>query len=98
MSNWEIAEFVVTVGAEDEFEKRVRDALPIFEAADGFLTLTLDRAVDKESTFLLLIEWTSVAHHTEIFTTTEGFDTFVASVSPLYAIEPRVYHTSRVIG
>ncbi|GAA2234259.1 antibiotic biosynthesis monooxygenase [Herbiconiux moechotypicola] len=92
-TKWEIAEFVVTPGSEEKFAELVELSLPIFEAAEGFHSLTLDRAVDKDSTFLLRIEWETVAHHTEIFTASEGFTVFVDRVTPLYAEPPRVYHT-----
>jgi quinol monooxygenase YgiN len=98
MSNWEIAEFSITAGREDEFEKRILDSAPIFAAAEGCTALRLHRAVDARGRFLLLIEWDSVAHHTEKFTATEGFRTFVGRVTPLYAAEPRVFHTAAVPG
>ena len=98
MSNWEIAEFSITTGEEDEFERRVLDSVPIFTAAEGCRALRLHRAVDVPGRFLLLIEWVSVAHHTDKFTATDGFRTFVATVSPLYAADPRVFHTTAVPG
>jgi quinol monooxygenase YgiN len=98
MSNWEIAEFSIAKGQEREFERRVLDCEPIFTAADGCRALRIHRSVDVPGRFLLLIEWDSVAHHTERFTATEGFRLFVESVSPLYAAEPRVFHTAPVPG
>lgn len=98
MSNWEIAEFTITEGREDEFAQQVLLSLPIFKAAEGCTALQLQRAVDMPGRFLLLIEWDTVAHHTEIFTATEGFTTFVDRVTPLYAAEPRVFHTEVIEG
>jgi quinol monooxygenase YgiN len=98
MSAWEIAEFSVTAGGEDEFEKRVLASAPIFAAAEGCTAMQLQRSVDVPGRFLLLIEWDSVEHHTEKFTATEGFATFVGAVSPLYAAEPRVFHTTAIPG
>jgi quinol monooxygenase YgiN len=98
MSNWEIAEFSIAPGKEDAFERQVLDSVPIFTAAEGCRALQLQRAVDVPGRFLLLIVWDSVAHHTEKFTATQGFTTFVDSVSPFYAAEPRVFHTAPVPG
>ena len=98
MSNWEIAEFSIAAGQEEEFERQVLASEPIFAAADGCRALRLHRAVDVPGRFLLLIEWDSVAHHTDRFTTTEGFRVFVESVSPFYAEPPRVFHTAAVPG
>ena len=98
MSNWEIAEFTITPGQEDEFAQRVQAAEPIFAAAEGCTALQLQRSVDVPGRFLLLIEWDSVEHHTEKFTATEGFRTFVDSVTPCYAADPRAFHTAVVPG
>jgi quinol monooxygenase YgiN len=98
MSIWEIAEFSIAPGEEGEFEQRVLDSAPIFAAAEGCTAFRLHRAVDVAGRFLLLIEWDSVEHHTEKFTATDGFATFVAAVSPLYAAEPRVFHTTALPG
>ena len=98
MTNWEIAEFSIAEGQEREFERQVLASEPIFAAADGCRALRLHRAVDVPGRFLLLIEWDSVAHHTERFTATEGFRGFVDAVSPLYAAQPRVFHTAAVPG
>ena len=60
--------------------------------------MKLQRAVDVPGRFLLLLEWDTVAHHTEIFTATEGFRTFVDSVAPMLATPPRVFHTAEIAG
>jgi quinol monooxygenase YgiN len=98
VSIWEIAEFSIISGDEDEFERRVLDSEPIFAAAEGCTALRLQRAADVPGRFLLLVEWESVAHHTDKFTTTDGFAAFVGAVSPLWAAEPRVFHTAAVPG
>lgn len=98
MSIWEIAEFDIAEGEQDTFESTVLASQPIFAAAQGCTAMRLQRAVDVPGRFVLLLEWDSVAHHTEIFTATEGFAAFVASVEPLFASAPRVFHTAAVPG
>jgi quinol monooxygenase YgiN len=93
MSIYEIAEFTITPGESENFAAQVKESVPIFQAAEGCLGLRLERAVDVADRFLLVIDWETVEHHTKVFTTTDAFDAFVAAVSPLYAEDPRVYHT-----
>jgi quinol monooxygenase YgiN len=98
MPVWEIAEFAIEPGKEERFEKTVLEFASVFEGFEGCTALQLQKSVDVDSRFLLLIEWESVEHHTEKAPTTDGFKAFVAAVEPLYAEAPRVYHTQVVEG
>ncbi len=93
MSIWEIAEFSIRPDQDDDFAAAVKTSLPIFQEAEGCLALMLEKSVDVDHRYLLRIEWESVEHHTERFTVTNGFRTFVGRVSPLYDTDPRVYDT-----
>jgi quinol monooxygenase YgiN len=97
MTVWEVSQLVVGQGTEDEFESTIRSHLPILKEAEGCLDVKLLRAVDKEGTFLLFIEWQSVEHHTEVFLKTEGFATFSGAVTPFLTEPPAVLHAVKVI-
>jgi quinol monooxygenase YgiN len=93
MSIHEIVELTITPGESENFAAAVKESVPIFQAAEGCLSLRLEQSVDVADRFLLFIEWETLEHHTEVFAKTAGFDTYVARVSPLYGGEARVYHT-----
>ncbi len=97
MTIWEIAVFDIRLGMEDAFEEQVRASVPIFQAAEGCRSFEVHRSLEVPGRFALHIEWDSVEHHTVIFTKTEGFDVFVASVSPYFASDPVVDHTERIL-
>jgi heme-degrading monooxygenase HmoA len=92
MSVWEITEMQVAQGKEDEFVHTFQSNLSIVKNAEGALDCKLLRGVDKEGAFLLLIEWESVEHHTEVFTKSEGFTTLGAAVAPFLTAPPEFFH------
>src|ERR1700691_1444835 len=57
----------VTAGQEAAFERAFGEAKTIIAAMPGFRSLTLSRCVEREDTYLLLIEWDRLEGHTEGF-------------------------------
>lgn len=98
MSVWEIADFSVKQGEESAFEAAVLASIPLFKRQEGCLDFQMLRSVEDSAKFTLLIEWESVAHHTEIFASTEDFKTFVESVAPFLAGDVTVDHAERFVG
>jgi heme-degrading monooxygenase HmoA len=97
MAVWEITEMQVAQGREDEFVHTFQSHLSIVKNAEGALDCKLLRGVDKEGAFLLLIEWQSVEHHTEVFTKSEGFTTLSTAVAPFLTAPPAVFHGAIVL-
>ncbi|MCW2646408.1 MAG: antibiotic biosynthesis monooxygenase [Pseudonocardiales bacterium] len=98
MAVWEIAQLTVGQGKEDEFESLFRSNLQILKKADGCLDVKLSRAVDRKGTFLLLVKWQSVEHHTELFVQSDGFAKFTGLLAPLFSAPPDPFHVVEVIG
>ncbi|MBS1894923.1 MAG: antibiotic biosynthesis monooxygenase [Actinobacteria bacterium] len=59
----ERAELVVEAGREAEFEAALPKAMEILASAPGGRVLAIGRCVEKPSSFVLLMEWESVAVH-----------------------------------
>ena len=97
MAVWEIAEVRVAQGREDEFESTFRSLLPILGNADGRLDVKLLRGMDKAGAFLILVEWQSVEHHTEVFRNSEAFSEFSEALGSLLAAPPTPFHAIKVI-
>lgn len=98
MTVWEIAVFAIKQGQEFTFETTVLASIPLFERQEGCLDFQMLRSVDDPTRFTLLIEWESIAHHTEIFASTEDFKTFIDSVTPFLAADAMVDHAERFVG
>src|SRR5262245_46742771 len=63
----EIAQIDVKPGTEAEFEKGVKQAVPIFKRAKGCRGMELRRSVEKPSRYRLFIGWDTVENHTVDF-------------------------------
>jgi len=60
----ERAELIIQAGREEEFEAALPRAVEILESAPGSgRVLAIGRGVENPSTFVLLMEWESVALH-----------------------------------
>ncbi len=67
-------------------------ALPIIEGAAGCRGASVRRQLEDPSTFLLLVEWDSVAAHMEGFRQSPAFAQWRSLTHPFYAETPSVTH------
>jgi quinol monooxygenase YgiN len=79
-------------GEEDRFETVLDEALEVISAADGCGAVRVLRGVESPSTYLLLVEWSSVEAHTEGFRGSERFARWRQLVSPFWVELPVVEH------
>lgn len=88
----ERAELPVIEGREEEFATAMQDrGLALLGSAKGSGTVRFGRGVESPSTFILLIEWTSVQAHMD-FRDTEEFGEFASITRSFYADAPRMEH------
>ena len=57
----------ITDGREVQFEQAFREAAVIISSARGFQRLRLERCVEDQSRYLLLVQWEHREDHTEGF-------------------------------
>lgn len=91
----ERAELPVTPGQEGEFERQFASGASRLRGAKGCRGVSLARGVESPSTYLLLIEWESLAAH-QAFAATEGFAAFVGLIRPCLAGKPNTAHFASV--
>jgi heme-degrading monooxygenase HmoA len=90
----EHAFIAVLPGAESDFESVLPEALAVLSAAPGCSSVRILRGVERPSTFLLLVEWESLAAHTEGFRSSEAFTRWRALIGPYLDGQPEVEHFS----
>jgi quinol monooxygenase YgiN len=88
----EHALLAVTPGHESAFEAAMAQALVIITSAPGCHGATVSRQLEDPSQFLLLVQWESVAAHTEEFRSSELFEKWRALTHPFYVERPVVTH------
>lgn len=93
----EIAEISIRQGEEDAFIRGVRAAVPVFQSATGFRSLTLRRCIERPSVFRLMIEWDRIEDHTIGFRQSDGFLRWRELVGAHFAEAPIVDHSHTVL-
>lgn len=92
----EIAQFDISNGKELDFEKGVQTALPLFQAAKGFRSLSLTRSIEFPSRYRVLIEWETLEDHTIAFRSSDAFPKWRELVSHTFAAPPSVEHVETI--
>ncbi|VXC00868.1 antibiotic biosynthesis monooxygenase family protein [Nocardioides sp. AX2bis] len=87
----------VRPGEEAAFEAALAEAVPLISAAPGFGSISVSRGVESPSTYLLLVEWDSVADHEEGFRGSPAYERWRALLHPFYDPFPVVEHFAPVV-
>jgi len=88
----EHALLTVAPGQESAFEAAMSEALEIITAADGCGGAEVRQQLEDPATFLLLVQWETVAAHMEGFRNSEGFQRWRTLTHPFYVSTPVVTH------
>jgi heme-degrading monooxygenase HmoA len=94
MSYLERAELSVT--DPSAFERVLPAAVPLLRGAAGCRGVRVLRGVEEPTSYLLLIEWDSVAAHVD-FTGTEAFGRFLGLVREHFAGPSNMRHFEEVV-
>jgi heme-degrading monooxygenase HmoA len=86
----------VIPGQEAEFIETMDRAKAIIAASPGFISMRVQRGVERPSTFLLLVEWESLEAHTEGFRGSEAYQEWRALLHHFYDPFPVVEHFETV--
>ncbi len=90
----EIAFFYVNPGDEDAFSAAALEASANITVSAGCRSLELRQGVETPTTFVLTVEWESLAHH-QAFRDTERLAQWRAPIAPFFARAPSVEHYVR---
>ena len=86
----------VRPGQEDEFVAAFANAKQIISAMPGFVDLRLERCVEDQSLFLLLVTWASLEAHTEGFRGSADYQEWRRLLHHFYDPFPDVLHFAEV--
>ena len=82
----------VRPGQEEAFIVAITEGLPLLAATEGFISAQISRGIESPSTFILDVEWDSVAAHTEGFRGSDRFAAWKALTHHFYDPFPVVEH------
>ncbi|WP_373991037.1 antibiotic biosynthesis monooxygenase [Duganella sp. BuS-21] len=95
---YEIAELYIKPDAHVAFQAAVAEAVPIFKAATGCLSMRLDRDIETPDTYHLVITWQTLENHTVDFRGSSGFQDWRGLVGSHFALPPKVEHFQTVVA
>jgi heme-degrading monooxygenase HmoA len=81
-----------------EFELAFAEARKIISAMPGFISFELQRGLETDGRYLLLVRWRSVEDHTVGFRQSPQFQRWRQLIGPYFAAPPAVEHYERISG
>ncbi len=95
---WEIATIVIDPAERTAFEAAVQRAVPLFRDAPGCLGFGLQHVIEHPGQYRLVVEWESVAAHTDGFRNSPDFQEWRALAGPFFVSPPQVVHVEQAIA
>jgi len=87
----------VIPGREQEFVESMERAKAIVAASAGFVSLRVERCMERPSCFLLLVQWERLEDHTEGFRGSAGYQDWRAALHHFYDPFPVVEHFEPIV-
>lgn len=94
----EVAWLHVPAGKTAAFEAAFDDAQHLLAATPGYLGHELQRDLDEDGRYLLLVRWTDVAAHEVGFRGSQRYGPWKDALHGFYEPFPTVHHLERVAG
>jgi heme-degrading monooxygenase HmoA len=87
----------VIPGQEHIFIEAMNKAKALIAASPGFVSLRVERCVERPRCFLLLVEWERLEDHTEGFRSSAAYQDWRAALHHFYDPFPVVEHFEAVV-
>ncbi len=88
----EIASFKIKAGEARAFETAYIEASKIIAAAKGYISHQMQRSIDVENHYVLLVQWRTLADHVTGFRESPAFLEWRKLLGPSFAVAPEVEH------
>ena len=92
----EAAMLQVKQGMESEFEKAFQKASSIISSMKGYLSHELQRCIEVDGKYLLLVKWETLEDHTVGFRQSEEYQEWKKILHHFYDPFPTVEHFEKV--
>ena len=94
----ELAELRVRNGLAQDFERSFREAQSIIASMPGYVSHELQRCIERENRYVLLVRWESVEAHEVGFRGSPEYQRWKALLHHFYDPFPTVLHYETVDG
>jgi heme-degrading monooxygenase HmoA len=92
----EAAYLRVVGGQQAQFEQAFSEASPLIAATPGYIGHQLQRCLEEPGSYLLLVQWQTLAAHTEDFRGSPRYAQWKALLHHFYDPFPTVQHFEQV--
>ena len=92
----EVAILDVKTSQNEKFEDAFKKAQSIISSMPGYVSHQLQKCQEKESRYILLVNWQKLEHHTEGFRKSTEYQDWKALLHHFYDPFPEVEHYSIV--
>jgi heme-degrading monooxygenase HmoA len=92
----EAVTLLVKGGESAAFERAFKQAEPLVQSIEGYVSHELQRCIEQDGRYLLLIRWKTLEAHTEGFRLSPEYQQWKALLHPFYDPFPTVYHYKNV--
>lgn len=94
----EVAALTIRPGQNSQFEAAFAQAQAIIASMPGYLGHELQRCIERDHEYLLLVRWTSVSAHEAGFRKSPGYQDWKQLLHHYYDPFPQVLHFAPVPG
>ncbi|WP_455206000.1 antibiotic biosynthesis monooxygenase family protein [Kaarinaea lacus] len=94
----EVATLDVKQGYEAEFEAAFADAQAIISSTKGYITHQLQKCIEKQNRYLLLVQWETLRDHTVGFRGSAQYQQWKKLLHHYYDPFPVVEHYEFIFG
>jgi heme-degrading monooxygenase HmoA len=93
----EIALLKVRPGQTEKFEAVFAEAQPIIESMNGYIQHELQKCIEENDKYLLMVRWKTLEDHTVGFRESRGYQEWKRLLHHFYDPAPLVEHYKRII-
>lgn len=84
-------------GQSEAFEYAFKQAVSLVQSIEGYISHELQRCIEQENHYLLLIRWQTLQHHTEGFRLSPQYQQWKQLLHHFYDPFPDVLHFEPVV-
>ena len=92
----EVAILQVKAGQSTDFEAAFKQASRIISSMDGYISHTLQKCLEVEDKYILLVQWQTLEAHTEGFRGSADYQEWKALLHHFYEPFPTVEHYEQI--
>ncbi|TNJ66669.1 antibiotic biosynthesis monooxygenase [Paenibacillus hemerocallicola] len=92
----EVAILQVKAGMNEQFEQSFRQASRIISGMNGYIGHELQKCIEKDNQYVLLVSWETLEDHTIGFRGSQQYDEWKSLLHRYYDPFPTVEHYTRI--